>query len=116
MKVKVAHAYMKKVKTFLRKTSPLEGTEEEKGDKEWLEEDLEAFPLSIISAEDVAMWMKGPVKLGDGGIRERHRNATNGVMDVLSPRRPSEKLRTSTPEDTRKKRRGNGGKEEPGKE
>merc|ERR1739842_65070 len=98
MKVKAAHAYMKKAKAYLRKTTPLGGDEEENVDKEWLEEDREAFPLTIISAEDTALWMKGSIRSGEMGIKERLRNAM-GVMDVLSPRRPTEKVRTSTPED-----------------
>ena len=52
------------------------------------------------------------------GLKERLRSAGSGVLEALSPRRQPEKIRTSTPEDTGKRKKlevGGGGGEEMGR-
>ena len=74
-------------------------TKEDKKDEEWLQEERDTFPEEIISAEEIMLWPK------DGGIKERLRNATSGVFEAFSPKRPLDKIRASTPEDSSKRRR-----------
>ena len=110
LKVKAAHSFMKRVKSYLKKTTTLGEEQEGKGEREWLEETREEFPEEIISNEDKELWIKDPVKGYDGGIKERLRGAAATMMNTMSPKRSSEKIRTSTPEDPGKRKRAVEGK------
>ena len=68
IKIVGAHAFMKVIKGLLRKTTPLGGGVEDEEDTEWLAEDREAFPMKVISAEDIASWAKAPLRAAEGGI------------------------------------------------
>ena len=58
MKVRNTHAYMRKVKRVLRKTTMLGEQEEDEEDKEWLEEEREEFPQEIIPTEVLQQWKR----------------------------------------------------------
>merc|ERR1712228_804024 len=85
------------------------GEDEEEGVTAWLEDVRDEFPQEIITTEEMASWLKGPMEVG---IKERLRKGATGVMDAFSPRRQSEKPRTSTPEDKRKRRAASAKKED----
>ena len=99
LKIIGTHKFLKCAKALLKKTSPLGTTEDEK-DRAWLEEERLAFPEDIISKE----WLQEQGKEQDRGLKGRLRSA-RGFLETLSPMRNAEKVRTSTPEATEKRKR-----------
>merc|ERR1712228_916759 len=98
LKIVGTHKFLKCAKALMLKTAPLGAAEDEK-DRAWLLEERTAFPEDVISKEWLLEQGKGP----DKGLKDRLRSA-KGFLETLSPMRNTEKVRTSTPEGTEKRR------------